>query len=113
MTPRPELTPDESQAFIKAFERAVREIPTVRGFRVGRRITHGAAYESLAAEPADYVAIIDFDDLAGLQAYLVHPLHVELGARFYSCLSAAMVYDFEVGGLELLAEKDAGAGRAG
>lgn len=101
MKPRPDLSADDRQALIDAFDRAVRGIPTVRGVRLGRRVTHGAGYEQFA--PAmDYVASIDFDDLAGLQTYLRHPAHEELGARFGQSLSAALVYDFEVGGVEML-----------
>jgi hypothetical protein len=70
--------------------------------RVGRRIVHGAGYEASAPEAADYVAIIDFDDIAGLRAYLRHPAHTEVGARLGQSLSSAMVYDFEVGGIEAL-----------
>jgi hypothetical protein len=43
MKPRADLTPAERQAFVAAFERAVREIPSVRHVRVGRRIVHGGA----------------------------------------------------------------------
>jgi len=101
MKPRPDLTPADRQAFIDAFGRAIREIPAVRDVRIGRRIIHGAGYEPSAPD-MDYVAVIDFDDLAGLQTYLGHPAHGELGARFGQSLSAASVYDFEVGGVEIL-----------
>jgi hypothetical protein len=100
MKPRPDLTDAERAALIAAFERAVREISTVRRVQVGRRVRHGAGYEQVAPDAADYIAQIDFDDLAGLQVYLRHPVHDELGARFGRSLSAAMVYDFEVGGVE-------------
>ena len=100
MVPRPDLTPAERGALIDAFERAIREIESVRDVRVGRRVVHGAGYEASAPDIAEYVAIIDFDDLAGLQAYLRHPAHGELGARFGQSLRSAVVYDFEVGGVE-------------
>ena len=100
MKPRPDLTVDDRAALIAAFERAMRQIPTVRQVRVGRRVRHGAAYEQVALDAADYVAQIEFDDIAGLQAYLRHPVHDELGARFGQSLSAALVYDFEMGGVE-------------
>ena len=103
MKPRPDLSPAERQGLIGAFEHAIREIPTVRSVRVGRRIRHGAGYELTAPDAADYLVALDFDDLAGLQAYLGHPAHEELGARFGQSLSSAMVYDFEVGGVEILA----------
>jgi hypothetical protein len=102
MKPRPDLTAAARTALVDAFERAVREIPTVRGVRIGRRIAHGAGYEASAPDTADYLAIIEFDDLAGLQAYLRHPAHEQLGARFGDSLSAALVYDFEVGGMDAL-----------
>jgi hypothetical protein len=100
MKPRADLTLVERQTLVSAFERAVREIPSVRHVRVGRRIVHGAGYEAAVPDAADYVAVIDFDDLDGLQTYLRHPAHDELGARFYESLSSALVYDFEVGSLE-------------
>ena len=65
----------------------------------GRRAMHGAAYERSAPDAADYLVAIDFDDLSGLQTYLRHPAHEELGARFGESLSSAFVYDFEVGGI--------------
>ena len=102
MKPRPELAAADRQAFIASFERALREIPTIRGVRLGRRVTHGAGYVQVAPDVADFLATIDFDDLAGLQTYLRHPAHDELGARFGEALSAALVYDFEVGGIEKL-----------
>jgi hypothetical protein len=101
MQPRAELTLAARQAFIDAFDRAMHEIPTVRGVRIGRRITHGAGYET-SAPTMDYVAIIDFDDLAGLQMYLRHPAHEELGRLFGQSLIGSLVYDFEVGGAEVL-----------
>jgi hypothetical protein len=101
MKPRPDLSAADRQAFVDAFDRAMREIPTVRAVRIGRRVVHGAGYEP-AAPAMDYVAIIDFDDLAGLQEYLRHPAHDEVGRLFRQSLSGSLVYDFEVGGTELL-----------
>jgi hypothetical protein len=100
MKPRPDLSAGERQAFVDAFEHALRAIPVIRGVRIGRRVTHGAGYERGMPDAADFLAAIDFDDLAGLQSYLTHPAHDELGARFGQLLSAALVYDFEVGGVE-------------
>ena len=102
MQPRRDLSPADRDALVDAFKRAAREIPTVRDVRIGRRLRHGAGYELPAADIGDYLAAIDFDDIAGLQAYLRHPAHEELGRRFGTSLSAALVCDFEVGGLELL-----------
>jgi hypothetical protein len=109
LQPRASLTQAERAGFIAAFERAVREIGEVRAIRIGRRIIHGAGYES-STPPADFVAIIDFDDIPSLQAYLRHPAHAELGRMFGAVVigpddrpsGAAMVYDFEMGGVEML-----------
>jgi hypothetical protein len=100
--PRPDLSLADRQSLIRAFERAIREIPTVREVRIGRRIVHGAGYEQTAPDTADYLVVIDFNDLAGLQTYLRHPAHDELGARFNQSLSSAVVYDFEAGGMDVL-----------
>jgi Stress responsive A/B Barrel Domain len=94
--PRPDLSGPDRRALAAAFERAVREIPTVRDVRFGQRVKHGAGYEAVAPDSADYFAIIDFDDLAGLQTYLRHPAHDELGMRFGESLASALVYDFEL-----------------
>jgi hypothetical protein len=46
------------------------------------------------------VVTIDFDDMAGLNAYLQHPAHAPVGERFGSLLSSSMVFDFEVGNID-------------
>jgi hypothetical protein len=74
----------------------------VRSVRIGTRIRHGAGYERTTPDTADFMAAIDFDDLDGLKRYLAHPAHAELGRLFGMVLSSALVYDFEVGGLDVL-----------
>jgi hypothetical protein len=100
MKPRPDLSIEDRRALLDAFDRACREIPTVREVRVGRRFTFGAGYEAVTPDAADYMIAIGFPDRAGLQTYLRHPAHQELGARFGHSLSSAMVYDFEETRLE-------------
>src|SRR5476649_2630193 len=102
MKPRADLSHADRLALIESFRRAVREIPTVRNTRVGQRVIHGAGYEQHAPDTADYLIVMDFDDLAGLQTYLRHPAHEELGARFNQSLSSALVYDFVVGNVSEL-----------
>ncbi len=98
LAPRPDLTAAQRDAVMSALERAAREIPSVRRVSVGRRIRHGAAYEAGAAVDFAFAAIFEFDDLAGLQAYLAHPAHEDLGARFYDSLSAGLACDYEMAG---------------
>jgi hypothetical protein len=104
LSPRPDLSADETRAFISAFQHAITTIPTVRDVCIGRRVTHGAGYEAKDLPSADYLAIVTFDDLSGLQAYLRHPAHEALGAGFGTALASSAVYDFEVGGLEMLTD---------
>jgi hypothetical protein len=103
MKPRRDLSRDDRTALVAAFNRALREIPTVREVRVGRRVTHGAGYEAAAPDAADYLVSLGFDDLDGLQAYLRHPAHEDLALRFYMSLESALIYDFEAGGVEGIA----------
>ncbi len=94
--PRADLHEDQRQAFARAFERAVREIPSVRRARVGRRKVLGTAYDALMREDLQYAAVIEFDDEDGLRAYLAHPAHAALGELFYKCIETALTYDFEM-----------------
>ena len=104
LKPRADLSSGDRAHFAAVFERAMRAIPTVREVRIGRRFTHGAGYEAGMPDAADIVAVVAFDDRAGLQAYLRHPAHEELGELFGRLLESALVYDFEVGGLETIAK---------
>ena len=96
MKPRGDLSAADRQALLDAFGRAVREIPTVREVRIGRRVQHGAAYETAAPDSADFMVSIGFENLSDLQTYLRHPAHEELADRFYKSLSSALIYDFEL-----------------
>ncbi len=100
--PRADLSEADRAVLLEAFEAALRRIPSVRRFHVGRRVTHGAGYESLMPVSLDYAAILEFDDLAGLQAYLNHPAHAALGQRFMRSLEASEIFDYQMqGGREL------------
>ena len=94
--PKPELSDEERRALVAAFETTLREIPSIRHARVGRRITHGGGYEQLMRVDYDYAAIIEFDDAAGLRTYLEHPAHEQLGQRFFMTFEEALMYDFEL-----------------
>jgi stress responsive alpha/beta barrel protein len=104
MKPRRDLSAPARERLVTAFEHAIREIPTVKSVRVGRRVRIGAGYEAVMPDAADYFVLIDFDDVAGLAAYLQHPAHKDLGARFSDSLEAALVFDFEGVGLDRLRE---------
>ncbi len=94
--PRADLGVADRADLLEAFEEALRRIPSIRRFHVGRRVTHGAGYESLMPVSLDYAAIVEFDDLAGLQAYLRHPAHEALGQRFMRSLEASAILDYQM-----------------
>ncbi len=100
LSPKPDLAPEQREALVAALERAAREIPSVRRVRVGRRIRHAQAYEEQMTVDFGFCAVFEFDDLEGLQAYLRHPAHRDLGARFYDSLAAGLAYDYAVTGAD-------------
>jgi len=94
--PRADLSTAERTALIDAFQQALNAIPSIRRARIGRRVTHGRGYEQLMRVDYEYAAILEFDDVGGLKAYLEHPQHDALGARFFATFEAALMYDYEV-----------------
>jgi hypothetical protein len=74
-------------------------------------VTHGRAYEALMHVDYQYAALLEFDDVAGLEAYLEHPAHEALGAQFFASFAEALMYDFELKEAdEGIAELAAGSG---
>ena len=45
----------------------------------------------------EYAAILEFDTLADLTAYLEHDAHEALGALFFEAFDVALMYDYEMG----------------
>lgn len=94
--PKVGLADSDRDAMFAALSAAAAGIPSVRRFQVGPRVRHGAAYEALMTEDFPFAAVIEFDDLAGLQAYLRHPQHERLGDLFYRLQEAALAYDYDL-----------------
>jgi hypothetical protein len=94
--PRNGLPSSAREAMLQALRAAASEIPSVRRFHVCTRVKHGRPYEQAMADDYPYAAIVEFDDLPGLQAYLDHPAHQTLGALFYEFLDAGLVYDYQM-----------------
>lgn len=98
--PRPGLAAHERAGLVAVLRDAIQSIPSIRGARVGRRVTHGRPYEQAMSVDYEFAALLEFDDLEGLKAYLEHPAHEALAARFFSAVDETLVYDFELGGVE-------------
>jgi hypothetical protein len=94
--PRPDLDAAGRQRLADALSAAIQEIPSVRRARVGRRVTHGRPYEQLMRTNYTHAALLEFDDVNGLKAYLEHPAHEQLAARFFEAFEDALMYDYDV-----------------
>lgn len=94
--PKPNISESDRRALFDALSTAARDIPSVKRFQVGTRVTHGRPYEQLMTENYPYAAVVEFDDLAGLKAYLAHPAHEALGAKFMELLDVGLIYDYQV-----------------
>jgi hypothetical protein len=93
---RSELAEETRDGLADALLRATGEIPTIRRARIGSRVTIGRPYEQLMTTDYAFAAILEFDDLDGLQSYLDHPVHETLAQRFYASVEQALTYDFEL-----------------
>lgn len=96
LRPRAGLSADERARLADALRAAIETIPSIRRARIGRRVTFGRGYEQLMHTNYEFVALLDFDDLDGLRAYLDHPAHEALATHFFQVLDEALMYDYEV-----------------
>ncbi len=95
--PKHSLTDTERRAVLDGLRAAAAGIPSIRRLRVGRRVRHGRpGYEQLMREDFEYAVMVEFDDIAGLTAYLAHPQHAAIGQHFTQSAAAALAYDYEI-----------------
>lgn len=94
-TPRADLGESETARLSTTLSAALAGIPSVRRYQVGRRVRLGTAYDAAAPLDFSYLVVVEFDDRAGLAAYLGHPLHQALGDLFYTTSALALASDFE------------------
>lgn len=94
-SPKPELTTGARRELLDSLAAAAAGIPSIRNFRVGRRVMHGLpGYEQMMRDNYDFAAIIEFDDLAGLKSYLAHPSHESIGRHFTASAARSLAYDY-------------------
>lgn len=93
---RVDLSEADRDGLLATFTRAVREIPSVVRATVGPRVLHGAGYEAGNADAFPYVAMLEFNDLAGLQEYLTHSAHAEPARMFFAAIEASVIADYQV-----------------
>ena len=93
---RPDVSQEERRALIDAWATALNDIPVIRRARVGQRIRIGRSYESLTRLDFPYAAVLEFDDVPALRAYLDHPAHEAMATRLFAAIADTLVYDFEI-----------------
>jgi hypothetical protein len=95
--PRADLTDDDRRKFVEALQTVAGSIPEVRRFSVGKRIKHAMpGYEQAMLDDYQFAAIVEFDDVDGLRAYLSHPAHQLIGKLFTEAGSGALAYDYDI-----------------
>lgn len=96
--PRRDLSIDDRRALIDAWATALRDIPSISRAHVGPRIRIGRSYEELSRTDFPYAAILEFDHVEALRAYLDHPAHEAISTRFFAVIADTLIYDFEMEG---------------
>jgi len=96
-SPKPDLPEAERRALIEALVAAARNIPSIKRFRVGKRVRHWMpGYEQLMRDDFEFAAIVEFEDIEALKIYLAHPSHAVIGQHFTSSASKALAYDYAI-----------------
>ena len=95
--PREDLSQRERQTLVDGLEAALRDIPSIRRAHIGPRVMHGRpGYEQKMRVDFPYAAVLEFDDVDGLKAFLEHPAHLQLAPRFFGALEEGLMYDYEL-----------------
>jgi hypothetical protein len=93
--PRPDLTETDRRHLLDGLRAAAREIPAVRRLRFGPRVWHGLpGYEQMMRDAYSFAAVIEFETLEDLRAYLAHPAHARIGRHFMESSVRALAYDY-------------------
>jgi hypothetical protein len=95
-TPRPDLSADDRATVREPLQRALTEIPAIRGHKVGRRVRLGTTFDLAAPLDFEFLVTIEVDDEQALAEYLAHPAHQKLGRLFYQTSAHALASDFRV-----------------
>ncbi len=95
-SPRPDLAETERADVRDTLQRALQEIPSIRSYKVGRRLRLGTAYDRAAAIDFEFLVAIEVDDERSLSDYLEHPAHQKLGQLFYETSAHALASDFRL-----------------
>lgn len=80
---------DQAAEVARRLNALVGVVPSIRSLSAGANVAY--------PEVNGHVAVVaDFDDLAALEAYQVHPAHQEVAAYVRSVVASRIAVDFEV-----------------
>ena len=96
--PKADVASDQRRALAESLRLACLQAASVRRAMVGRIADLGAGYaKGFGDTTYEYVAILEFDDRAGLMAYFAHPLHEDLARRFWETCESTVIIDVDGG----------------
>ena len=95
-SPRPDLAETEQADVRDTLQRALTERPSIRSYKVGRRVRLGTEYDRAAPIDFEFLVTIEVDDERSLSDYLSHPAHLKLGQLFYETSAHALASDFHL-----------------
>lgn len=92
--PRPQVTHDQLQSFALELQRLFQAVPAIRRAVVGKRTDFDAGYQrSLGDTTYNYLAVLEFENEAGLIEYLTHPGHRLIGKLFWELCESTTVFE--------------------
>lgn len=90
---KPDLTEAQRASFLAA-QRALKEVPSIREFHLGRPAA-GVAARPVVDKTFDYAITCIFADVAAHDAYQVHPLHLAFVETGKPLWARVQIYDAE------------------
>jgi hypothetical protein len=94
---RQDVTGDKIRLFAQELTQLLGLVPNLARASVGRSIDIDPGYErSFGDTTYDFTAILEFDHADGLLAYLRHPLHEQIGRKFWEYSESALVLEMEL-----------------
>lgn len=101
--PKTGLSDADISQFKAVLMDACTTIPSIQQVRTGRTIDLGLGYEHRSSGQCfEYVAIFEFDSVAGLKDYMTHPAHAALAEQFWKHCERTMILDVEAEDPKLL-----------
>jgi hypothetical protein len=96
-TPRADLAEEERTTIRDMLQHALTQIPSIRSYKVGRRVRLGTTYDRAAPLDFEFLVTIEVEDERALSDYLTHPAHQRLGQLFYETSAHTLACDFRLG----------------